>query len=153
MLVVLGGHLVDIGDGYWWFKLNLLIFILKCCYFLSLKGAFIYFWATEYVFWSFFYTVWMRHELLLLYDYVGPSKKEIIVKRSNFQKKIWTDLQKKIRITITKQLISGIVHGRACLKFLLVTKDPLGSSGKNLCPSPPPRSFLKSILFHALAFF
>ena len=25
MLVVLGGHLVNIGDGYWWFKLNLLI--------------------------------------------------------------------------------------------------------------------------------
>ena len=24
-LVVLGGHLVNIGDGYWWFKLNLLI--------------------------------------------------------------------------------------------------------------------------------
>ena len=24
-LVVLGGHPVNIGDGYWWFKLNLLM--------------------------------------------------------------------------------------------------------------------------------
>ena len=45
MLVVLGGHLVNIGDGYWWFKL--INFILKYYYFLSLKSALIYFQATE----------------------------------------------------------------------------------------------------------
>ena len=40
--------------------------------------------------------------------------------------------RKKFRTKITKKLISGIVHARAWLKFLWVTKDPLGSSGKNL---------------------
>ena len=39
--------------------------------------------------------------------------------------------RKKFRIKITNQLITGIVHARASLKFLLVTKKTLGSQGKN----------------------
>ena len=36
----------------------------------------------------------MRLEFLLIYKQVGPSKTEIIAKRSIFQRKIWTNLEK-----------------------------------------------------------
>ena len=39
MLVVLGGHLVNIGDGYWWFKLNLIIYT-KIWFFFVTKERF-----------------------------------------------------------------------------------------------------------------
>ena len=38
--------------------------------------------------------------------------------------------RKKFRTKFTKQLISGIVHARACLKFFWVKKDPMGFQEK-----------------------
>ena len=72
---------------------------------MSLKSALIYFWATEYVFWSLSYTVWMRLEFLLIYNQAGPSEKEIIAKRSNFQRKIWTNLERPKWVAAQKLLL------------------------------------------------
>ena len=54
---------------------------------------------------------------------------------------------------ITKMLIWWVLQFASILKVLQVTKDTLGSPGKNLAPSAPPKSALKSTLFHTLAFF
>ena len=72
---------------------------------MSLKSALMYFQATEYVLWSLSYTVWIRLEFLLIYNQAGPSKKEIIAKRSNFQRKIWTNLERPKWVAAQKLLL------------------------------------------------
>ena len=47
--------------------------------------------------------------------------------------------RKSFRTKITKQLISGIVHARACLKFFWVKKRPHGGHGKKSVPFVPPQ--------------
>ena len=69
-------------------------FYTKILLILSLKSALMYFQATEYVLWSLSYSVWMYLEFLLIYKQVGPSRTEIIAKRSFFQRKIWTNQEK-----------------------------------------------------------
>ena len=61
--------------------------------------------------------------------------------------------RKNIMTKITKMQIWWVLQFASILKFLWVTKDPLRSPGKNLAPLAPPRSDLKSTLFHTLAFF
>ena len=75
---------------------------------MSLKSALIYFQATEYVLLSLSYIVWMRLEFLLVYKQVGPSKTEIIAKRSIFQRNIWTNLEKIEAPKSQKDLFEGV---------------------------------------------
>ena len=126
---------------YWlWFLVvsaQLVNFILKCCCFLSLKSALIYFWATEYVFWSLSFTISMRLELLLIYYKVGPSKKEIIAKRSIFQRNIWTDLEKIFEPKSQKCKFGGSLISFNSENFV-GDKRPLGETRKKFVPLVPP---------------
>ena len=90
-----------------------------------------YFQATEYVLWSLSYTVWIRLEFLLIYNQAGPSKKEIIAKRSNFQRKIWTNLERPKWVAAQKLLL--IFYFWFSFFFLL--------RGTFIHPRQPPKSF------------
>ena len=98
---------------------------------MSLKSALMYFQATEYVLWSLSYTVWIRLEFLLIYNQAGPSKKEIIAKRSNFQRKIWTNLERPKWVAAQKLLL--IFYFWFSFFFLL--------RGTFIHPRQPPKSF------------
>ena len=73
--------------------------------------------------------------------------------KDQFFKGRYEQVQKKIQNQNHKTINYRGAQLRAILKLLWVTKDPLGSPGKNLSPLCPPRSALKSTLFHTLAYF
>ena len=50
----------------------------------------------------------MRLEFLLIHKQVGPSKTEIIAKRSIFQRNIWTNLEKIEAPKSQKDLFEGV---------------------------------------------
>ena len=96
-----------------------------------------YFQATEYVLWSLSYTVWIRLEFLLIYNQAGPSKKEIIAKRSNFQRKIWTNLEKHSETKSQNNQLPGRPIAPNSENFVGV-KRPLGELRKFFGPLSPP---------------
>ena len=71
----------------------------------------------------------MRLEFLLIYKQVGPSKTEIIAKRSIFQKKIWTNLEKKSEPKSQNNQLQGRAIARNSGIFV-GDKRPLGEPRK-----------------------
>ena len=98
---------------------------------MSLKSALIYFRAREYVLWSLSNTAWMGIEFLLIYNQLGPSKKEIIAKKSNFQRKIWTNTETNSEPKSQKLRVN--FYFWVSIFFLLC--------GAFIHPRQPPKSF------------
>ena len=67
--------------------------------------------------------------------------------KDHFFKGRYEQVQKKIQNQNHTNAIWWVLQFASILKFLWVTKDPLGSPGKNLAHSARTRSALKSTLF------
>ena len=88
----------------------------------------------------------MRLEFLLIHKQVGPSKTEIIAKRSIFQRKISTNLEnfqnknhKKIYLKVGK-----CVYMR---EFFCADKKHTGQPKKKLWPPRPPLKVPQKLIF------
>ena len=116
---------------------------------MSLKSALMYFQATEYVLWSLSYTVWIRLEFLLIYNQAGPSKKEIIAKKSNFQRKIWKKSRKCFITKITKTACQFLFLGVNFFPFVWCFYTPQ-TTPKKFWPLRPLLEVLQNPCFFTL---
>ena len=95
-------------------------------------------------------------EFLLIYKQVGPSKTEIIAKRSNFQRNIWKNLEKNFRTRITKIFFWRSVSACTCVIFFVLIKNTHGNLIKIQIPLAPlqkcPKNYICSLIQHFLAF-
>ena len=94
----------------------------------------------------------MRLEFLLIYKHVGPSKTEIIAKKSIFQRKISTNQEK---ISEPKSQKNYLKVGKCVYigEFFCADKKHPGQPKKKSNPNRPPPEVLKKLHFFTLSSF